>query len=750
MPNSSRFSGCWLLMMCGFAALGNARAEQTTPAQQRVQQAAEKQRSGSTSLPGVATCLGRDTLSSASLVASARFSAACQAARRQITAQPKQAEPYNNLALALLARSRETGLPEYDRQAADAIAAGFAIAPQDFPLRRTHVALLLDQREFTQALEEASDLNLHNPDDATVRGYMAQADIGLGKYEDAEAPTQWMLNLQPFNVPGLLIAADIRNHYGDAEGALDFLRRAYGETSPDETGELALIANRIAAIEIETGKMEDAAQMLQRAEEVFPGYPDTAGNRARVHPGAHAATTTAAMQPAAAVAKTMGQGSLEKPTYTPVAAFSPVPALLMIPRATGTQRIITNMQARVERNPKDPSAYSALGAAFFQKARETGDVEDFQLAEQALNRSLDLESAAFSADAAYSSMAEVCMGEHRFSDAITYAQKALALGSGDVSSFAIVGDANADMGEYARAAVAYSRLDVAGDSRADPHTVYVRDSRTSYLRFVGGDTVGAITLMQSAVAAGTEARLPAENLAWLYFELGEYEMQAGNIAAANTAYLTALTIHPGDYRALAALGKLRGNQGRYAEAIRLYQSAVAVVPMPMYVAELGDLYMQSGNAAEATKQYQLVQYIGLLGNINQVLHNRDLALFYADHDIKLDEALALAHKEFEVRHDIYTWDALAWALYKNGKYQEASDAMENALRPGVQDALLFFHAGMIAGKLGQTTLARGRLQQALNINPKFHVIYAAVANEQLKALRAPAAFTASEGITHVP
>ncbi len=402
--------------------------------------------------------------------------------------------------------------------------------------------------------------------------------------------------------------------------------------------------------------------------------------------------------------------TIASPTIAPV-VFSPVPAALFIPHATGTERVIQTMQSRVQGNPKDPAAYSALGAAFFQRARETGDVEDFQLAEQALNKSLDLNNADFSADAAYSTMAEVCMGEHRFSDAITYAQKALALGSGDLSSFAIVGDANADMGEYERAAVAYSRLDISGESASEPRNVYVRDSRTSYLKFVSGDTAGAIRLMQSAVAAGTEARLPAENLAWLYYELGEYEFQAGDVAAANHAYLAALNIHPGDYRALAGLGKLRGNQGRYAEAIKLYQGAIAVVPMPIYVAELGDLYTKAGNPAEARKQYQLVQYIGLLGHINQVLHNRDLALFYADHDMKLDEALALAHKEFEVRHDIYTWDALAWALYKNGKYQEASDAIENALRPGARDALLFFHAGMIAKQLGQNALAKERLQE---------------------------------------
>jgi tetratricopeptide (TPR) repeat protein len=668
-------------------------------------------------------------------------------ARQQIAADAKKAEAYNDLALALISRAQETESADYDRQAADAIATGFGLAPQDFQLRKTQVALLLEQHEYVRARDEAKDLNSHDPDDATVRGYLARAYMGLGSYDEATDQAQWMLNLQPFNVPGLLIAADLRVHYGDREGALEALERAYAEVSPAETAELASIANRIAVIDVDLGKLDSAAQMLQRAYELFPDYPDTISNRARV--GAVHPASEANVGPIAASSQPMTEETLAPASFSP-AVFLPVPAALLLPHATGTERLIKNMQTRVQSNPKDPAAYSALGAAFFQRARETGDVEDFQQAEQALNRSLDLNSADFSAEPAYSTLAEVCMGEHRFSDAVTYAQKALALGSGDLSPFAIVGDANADMGEYERAAIAYSRLDVSGDSASDPHNVYVRDSRTSYLKFISGDTRGAIRLMQSAVAAGTEGRLPAENLAWLYYELGEYESQAGDIAAANSAYLTALTVHPGDYRALAGLGKLRGNQGRYAEAIKLYQSAVAVVPMPMYVADLGDMYTKAGNGAEAKKQYQLVEYIGLLGHINQVLHNRDLALFYADHDIKLDEALALAHKEFEVRHDIYTWDALAWALYKNGKYQEAGDAMDHALRPGARDALLFFHSGMILSRLGQSTQAKERLQTALSINPQFHVIYADVARQQLKTLNAQAGLTASQGQTHVP
>jgi len=419
-------------------------------------------------------------------------------------------------------------------------------------------------------------------------------------------------------------------------------------------------------------------------------------------------------------------------------AFAPVPQALLTPQPTETGQIIRNAQAKVSLNPKDATGYASLGAAYFQLARETGDVSDYQLAEEALHKSLDLSGEDFSADEALGTMAEVCMGEHRFTDALSYAQKALSLGTGDVSPFAIVGDANADMGEYDKAAAAYGKL-TPRDMTLSPRAAYARDSRLAYLKFVAGNTGGAIALMKTAVTEGVEAQLPRENQAWLYYELGEFHAQAGDAAAADAAYLAALNTHPGDYRALAALAKLRAGNARYSEAIELYRKAIAVVPMPMFIAELGDLYAKTGNSAEAQKQYALVEYIGLLGHINQVLHNRDLALFYADHDMKLAEALDLAQKELEVRHDIYTWDALAWALYKNGKLIEAAKASEKALRPGTRDPLLLYHAGMIADGLGQNEQARDELKQALEINPHFHPIYADAARQRLAAMQAQTA-----------
>src|SRR5258708_37928891 len=127
-----------------------------------------------------------------------------------------------------------------------------------------------------------------------------------------------------------MIAADLRQHFDDPQGALEALHRAYAETSPDEIGELASIANHIAAIDIDTGKLDSASQMLQRADELFPGYPETFKNRARVgavHPAAEAAAP--AVPPASSTAESPRfEQTIPAAAITPV-VFSPVPAALL-------------------------------------------------------------------------------------------------------------------------------------------------------------------------------------------------------------------------------------------------------------------------------------------------------------------------------------------------------------------------------------------------------------------------------------
>jgi tetratricopeptide (TPR) repeat protein len=400
-----------------------------------------------------------------------------------------------------------------------------------------------------------------------------------------------------------------------------------------------------------------------------------------------------------------------------------------------TDKQIQVLQDRVLRAPDDYAGYDELGAAFLQKARETGDITYYDLAERTLQKALSLAPQDFREADPLVHMALVCMGEHRFSETLAYAQKAIGTGAGNLAAFAIEGDAYTDMGDYDDAAAAYNSVQTLGRMTTSTLSLaYLSDSRLAYLSYLRGNSAEAIRLMKCAISAALQTSVPRENLAWLYFELGERYFQSGDLGNADSSYQSGIAADPDHYRSLAGLAKVRAAQGRLEESIQLYQRSISIIPFPVYVAELGDVYNQLGQAKDAQQQYDLVEYIGHLSKLNQVLANRELALFYADQGIKLPEALELARKELNVRHDIYTWDTLAWVLYKNGRYQEASEAANKALALHTNDSLLLFHAGMICHSLAKDTDARDFLNRALKINPHFHVFHSEVARRTLKEL----------------
>ena len=116
--------------------------------------------------------------------------------------------------------------------------------------------------------------------------------------------------------------------------------------------------------------------------------------------------------------------------------------------------------------------------------------------------------------------------------------------------------------------------------------------------------------------------------------------------------------------------------------------------------------------------------------------HRAWGLFLLDHGAKADvnRVLAKTRVEMKTRHDVYGYDLFAWALYKQGHYAAAHDAMVHALAQHTEDAQLYYHAGMIERAVGNTTLARTYLDQALALNPSFSVTGARVARAALDSL----------------
>jgi tetratricopeptide (TPR) repeat protein len=389
---------------------------------------------------------------------------------------------------------------------------------------------------------------------------------------------------------------------------------------------------------------------------------------------------------------------------------------------TSVDTRIQTLQHKLQADPNDWQAYSQLGLAYLQKARETGDPTYYQRTEEALNKASSFQPGDYTT---LSAQAALALARHQFRDALELGEQARQIDPERAYAYGVMADAQIELGQYSGAVETLQRM---VDLRPDMSSY----SRISYLRELHGDSVGAIDMMQLAVDSGTPS---AENTAWSRTQLATLYFNTGNLERAELEFRRTLQDRPNYVYAIAGLGRVRAVQGDTEQAIELLTQAIAIMPLPEFVIMLGDLYQTTGQQGSANQQYRLLATIEHLYRANGVDMDMEIALFNADHDQHLIETLDLARRAYENRPSIHGADALAWVLFKNGHYEEAEKYSEEALQLGTQDALKLFHAGMIALKLGDEPQARQYLEQVLMINPHFSILHAEEARRTLQTLQ---------------
>jgi tetratricopeptide (TPR) repeat protein len=339
-------------------------------------------------------------------------------------------------------------------------------------------------------------------------------------------------------------------------------------------------------------------------------------------------------------------------------------------------------------SPDDLKLQTGLISAYLQKVRETSDFGYLTRASKIVDRILEKDGGNFTALRFEN---EIDLQRHDFKAVADRSQDMVKYAPSDAGTWGNLGDALMELGEYQRAGDAYLKMFALRPGLSSYN-------RLAWHRFVTGDPISAIALMHEAVEAGDPV---AQNTAWCYAELGDMYFKTGKLDDATNAYRSALDLFPSLHRALAGLGQVEAARGHTIDAIRFYERAQAIVPLPQYAGELEDLYTTAGRADKASEQRDLITTIEKLGTVTNEKTNRNLALLLADHNRDLPVALNLMKAELPVRGDVYTWDAYSWVLYKSGRLEEAKQASQKALRLHTPEPIFYAHARQIESGTAQ-------------------------------------------------
>jgi tetratricopeptide (TPR) repeat protein len=397
------------------------------------------------------------------------------------------------------------------------------------------------------------------------------------------------------------------------------------------------------------------------------------------------------------------------------------PVILPAQSAHATSDDEISKTSEIARVRPTDSAWSRLGDAYMQKARETMDLSYYGRAEASYRKSLDLNANYANA---LVGMAWVLSGRHEFEQSIEWANKALKAEPARADAYGLLGDAATEMGDYDSAFEHYQKmLDLKPDIASY--------SRAAHLLFITGGFRKATLLMTKAVGAG--GAYP-ENKAWCIAQMALLDFAQGGYLPAEQLLSQGLKGTPDNYHLLAAMGRVKAAEKDYPAAIEYYKRAQAIVPQHDVVVALGDLYTLAGRKEDADRQYALVDFLRQLNKANGVIGDLQMAHFLADHDRDLAEALRLAEIEYKTRPTVYGADTLAWCYYKNGRIPEARKYITKALSQETPEAMFLYHRGLILAKAGDVGAARKALYQALSQNPYFDPLGAVVAMKALQEL----------------
>ncbi|MFH8516528.1 tetratricopeptide repeat protein [Streptomyces gelaticus] len=390
--------------------------------------------------------------------------------------------------------------------------------------------------------------------------------------------------------------------------------------------------------------------------------------------------------------------------------------------------LLGDRQQWVGTHPSDARSWAVLGTAYVEWARRSADAAYYERAEQALKRSLDVRPGENGNTAAWVGLTALASARHDFGTAKKWGETVRARQPKQWTVYPALIEAYAGLGDHKSVNTAVERFTAlrAGVPALMQTARMYRDR--------GWREDALANAQKAADLAGTPAQ-KAECLALL----GELAWERGEPEEAVAQHSAALRTDRAHHPSLAGRARALVALGRTDEARRDYRAALAYLPRPEYMLELGELYESLGQDGEAAGQYarlrETLAQEAVQGVDNALLRGR----FEADHGDP-DTAVELLDGEWARQHrSAAVADALGWARYRSGDPSAALEYAAHAVDTGGRNASYAYHLGVIQKAVRDYGPARRNLEEALRTNPQFSPLAGPAAQEALGDLTAPPA-----------
>ena len=244
-------------------------------------------------------------------------------------------------------------------------------------------------------------------------------------------------------------------------------------------------------------------------------------------------------------------------------------------------------------------------------------------------------------------------------------------------------------------------------------------ARLAYFKGKMGDIDSADALFVEAEDELTAKEM--RSFAWVELQRGVLDVTRGRYGEALEHYQRADRAYSGFWFVDEHIAEVLAAQGKYEEAAALYQSVLTRVAKPEVEQALGELYRMMGRAdlSEARFEKALSAFLASAesGHVHYYHHLTEL---YANVYKNGQEAVKWARADIAVRENFGTQGGLAWALYRDGQFEEALLWSKKAIASGVQDSHLFHQAAHINEALGRKAEHEEFLRKSREINPHHH------------------------------